>query len=156
MDDQTTMTTQQSDCGNYKGALPQCAPLAVSYVPMQGSNPPAYQSGEALTRGTLFPGLDLPFMNTVNTSNPYAGTPLGELMALQFIVKELQLYLDTHSGDADAFKALQSTLRLCEEGRKKYVQLYGPVTMSDLTACQSYTWISDPWPWDYAERTGKS
>ena len=92
---------------NYKsGMLPQCAPLASGHVPPQHEAKPCYGAHEALTRGTLFPGLDLPFMNKVNKSHPYAGTPLGELMALDFVVKELNLYLDTHKNDRQAFEMM--------------------------------------------------
>ena len=139
-------------CGYKEGPLPKCAPLAAAYVPMQGENPPTYESGEALTRGTLFPGLDLPFMNMINKTGPYAGTPMGELMALQFVIKELQLYLDTHKDDMDAFKALQDTIALYKEGKAAYVKLYGPLTITDMDQANRYTWICDPWPWDYADR----
>ena len=59
------------------GTLPGAsAPLAIAYVPMQTSATPAYEAAEALSRGTLFPGLDLPFMNIVNDTQPV--TPLTE------------------------------------------------------------------------------
>jgi len=137
-----------------EGSLPRRAPLAFAYVPYQDDNPPKYTSEDALTRGTLFPGLDLPFMNKVNSSNPYAGTPLGEIMALDFMIKELNLYLDTHPDDKEAFSLLQSVINLSEEGREKYVRLYGPITVKDLKKCGKYTWINGPWPWEYNERTG--
>ena len=60
-------------------------------------------------------------MNDPNVSNPYAGTPLGELMALDFMIDELNLYLDTHSDDTEAFSMLQSAIKLFEEGKEKYV-----------------------------------
>lgn len=136
------------------GSLPGRAPLAFPYVPFQDENPPKYSGEDALTRGTLFPGLDLPFMNKVNTSNPYAGTPLGELMALDFMIKELNLYLDTHPDDSDAFSLLQSVIKLSEEGREKYVRMYGPISLNDLKNCSKYVWLKGPWPWEYNERTG--
>ena len=132
-----------------------CAPLATSWVPPQGENPPMYAPSEALNRGTLFPGLDLPFMNMVNKTNPYAGTPLGELMALAFMVKELQLYLDTHPDDKDAFKALRDTLALKREAHERYVKLYGPLKIEDLENADRYSWLDGPWPWEYCERMGK-
>ncbi len=143
------------DCGYKCGMLPMCAPLATSWVPPQGTNPPMYSHEEALTRGTLFPGLDLPFMNMVNKSNPYAGTPLGELMALTFMVKELQLYLDTHPDDREAFKAMKDTLALKNEAWKRYVKMYGPLTVEDLEISDKYDWLQGPWPWEYCERSGK-
>ena len=94
--------TSASKCGYKSGMLPDCAPLGVAYVPMQQSATPAYDSAEALTRGTLFPGLDLPFMNMINNT-PEKSTPLRELMAIDFVLDELELYLDTHRKDAEAF-----------------------------------------------------
>ena len=70
------------------GTLPGAsAPLAIAYVPMQSSATPSYEAAEALSRGTLFPGLDLPFMNIVNDTQPV--TPLTELMAIDFVTDEL-------------------------------------------------------------------
>ena len=103
-------------CSTKEGALPACAPLGMSYVPVQRNADDTYDPNMALVRGTLFPGLDLPFMNVVNKGK-LTGTPLGELMALDFVIKELNLYLDTHKDDDEAFRTLQSTLALYEEGK---------------------------------------
>jgi spore coat protein JB len=149
-----TESNSDDECSYKSGELPMCAPLATSWVPMQQDDPPVYDSSKALTRGTLFPGLDLPFMNMVNQTNPYAGTPLGELMALQFVVRELHIYLDTHKNDKDAFKALKDTIALEQEGRRRYTKMYGPLTISDLVYSDTYNWIDDPWPWEYTEKTG--
>ena len=123
-------------------------------MPMQPENAPTYEPNVALNRGTLFPGLDLPFLNMINESNPYAGTPLGELMAIDFAIKELNLYLDTHRDDREAFDMLTSLIKLSETGHEKYVRLYGPLQVTDLKNMASFTWIDSPWPWEYCERTG--
>jgi len=141
---------QMTQCSSREGSLPKCAPLAMSYVPTQASVNPAYEPNKALLRGTLFPGLDLPFMNVVNKGN-LTGTPMGELMALDFVIKELNLYLDTHKDDMEAFETLKSTLALYEEGKKQYVKKYGPITIRDLKYADQFSWICDPWPWDYHE-----
>ena len=134
---------------NFKsGSLPSCAPLAMAYVPMQESVKPTYNTAEALARGTLFPGLDLPFMNMVNTGD-LTGTPLGELMALDFVAHELILYLDTHGEDSEAFDMLKNILELAKTARERYTKLYGPVATEDLAKAQSFTWLKNPWPWDY-------
>lgn len=106
------------NCGCKEGTLPDCAPLAMAYVPMQRSVKPVYSTAEALSRGTLFPGLDLPFMNMVNTGD-LTGTPLGEVMALDFVAQELALYLDTHSADEEAFELYKSILALVQDGQRK-------------------------------------
>ena len=84
------------------GSLPSRAPLASAYVPMQESVEPNYPPQTAIARGTLFPGLDLPFRGMVN--RPLPATPLGELMAIDFVADELSLYLDTHRNDREAFE----------------------------------------------------
>ena len=141
---------QMKPCSSKEGMLPRCAPLGMSYVPMQESASPAYEPNQALLRGTLFPGLDLPFMNVVNKGK-LTGTPLGELMAIDFVIKELNLYLDTHKDDAEAFQTLKTMLELYEEGKERYVKKYGPLTVYDLKYANTFTWLCDPWPWDYAE-----
>lgn len=139
---------RNNNSGAYKyGTLPQAAPLAMAYVPMQKSTVPSYEAGEALARGTLFPGLDLPFMNIVNDS--LKTNPRTELMAIDFVVDELELYLDTHTEDKEAFIMYQAFLSLKKEAHERYVNHYGPVQQCDMLGLNDYTWLSDPWPWDY-------
>ena len=130
------------------GILPSSAPLANPYVPFQHSNPQKYLPSKGIMRGTLFPGLDLPFHAMVNEGELW-GTPLAELMALDFAIKELQLYLDTHSKDKEALELMQSYIAMKREGTKKYVEQYGPVTIEDVEHAKSFTWLKDPWPWEY-------
>ena len=139
------------DCGGKNGALPSCAPLALAYVPMQQSSLPQYEPAKGIMRGTLFPGLDLPLFNIVNTGE-LANTPLGELMALDFASHELRLYLDTHADDTEAFSMLQELLKLAKEAHRRYTKLCGPVKPCDLLEAQSFTWLNNPWPWDYPEK----
>jgi len=121
-------------------------------VPMQESYEPMYDSAMALSRGTLFPGLDLPFMNSVNSAE-LKNTPLGDLMAVDFAANELLLYLDTHPDDAEAFSAYKDILTLQAKAHEKFVRLYGPVSHCDLSAAKSFTWLNNPWPWDYCAKT---
>lgn len=141
------MDKNRNDSSYRYGSLPGDAPLAAAYVPMQRSVSPAYDANEALSRGTLFPGLDLPLMNIVNKN--LKCTPLTEMMAIDFVVDELELYQDTHCDDSEAFAMYQTFLALQKEARQRYVQLYGPVTQSDMLGMRSYTWLNNPWPWDY-------
>ena len=141
------MQTESNGRCNYRnGVLPSCAPLARAYVPMQQSSAPQYDPADALKRGTLFPGLDLPFMNMVNMED-LNGTPLGEVMALCFASQELQLYLDTHPKDTEAFALLKSILSLAAEAKRRYTAKYGPLTPDDLLRSESFDWLEDPWPW---------
>ena len=134
------------------GSLPENFPLATSLTPIQRSASPAYEPQEALSRGTLFPGLDLPFMNMVNEDLP--ATPLTELMAIDFVKDELELYLDTHADDTEAFELYQTFLALGEEAGRRYAEMCGPITQSDLLGVDRYAWLDDPWPWDAEKRRG--
>ena len=130
------------------GRLPAMAPLANPYVPFQLNEPPKYNTNEAIVRGTLFPGLDLPFMGRVNKSN-LPSTPLVQLQTLAFVIQELALYLDTHRDDNDALELYRQYQREYNEGCKKYEQMYGP--LNHMTVGQGgYKWLDDPWPWEYA------
>ena len=132
------------------GSLPDRFPLATALTPMQDSADPAYESSEALSRGTLFPGLDLPFMNVVNPDLP--ATPMTEMMAIGFVVHELGLYLDTHAEDDEAFALFQSFLAMQKEARRRIIEICGPMKKTALIGADRYTWLLDPWPWDYSGR----
>ncbi|MBR6521546.1 MAG: spore coat protein CotJB [Oscillospiraceae bacterium] len=136
-----------NDCGYKCGALPECAPLAVAFVPMQEESTPQYKPAEALARGTLFPGLDLPWKNVVNQTGA-PDTPLGELQALGFVIHELGLYLDTHCDDAEALELFNKYVELYKTGEKRYVERYGPIRQMQAGG-EEYTWLCAPWPWEY-------
>ena len=128
------------------GILPSPAPLATSYVPMQGSSPARYPRMEALSEGTLFPGLNLPF-HLMQDGRDIARCPRTELMALSFVVTELGLYLDTHANDDEAFALYKRYTELLEQGRRTYVERYGPLEQVDSALDERYTWVDSPWPW---------
>ena len=99
-------TGASAGCPDSNGTLPSCAGLAVPYVPFQQNNPQKYSQSEALSNGTLFPGLNLPFRLKIEGST-LPDSPLTELQALEFVVMELGTYLDTHQDDAEAFRLFQ-------------------------------------------------
>lgn len=137
-----------SRCTDGNGMLPElCAPLAFPYVPMQCNNPKRYNNRDALERGTLFPGLDLPFHRELKTKFPAVNQALSELMALDFVIDELGLYLTTHRDDQEALNLYWEYIKLGKEGVKRYKEMYGPLRQTDITE-GSYRWLDDPWPWD--------
>ena len=136
-------------CGPDQGSLPGCcASLAFPYIPMQEKNPVRYSRMEALQTGTLFPGLDLPFKAAIQARTKLANTALVELMAIDFAIHELGMYLVTHANDQEVLQLYWSYIKLADEGREKYEKLYGPLMKTDLTPEDGFSWIKDPWPWD--------
>lgn len=129
------------------GILPSSAPLANPYVPFQQYDPNTYGAKTGLVRGTLFPGLDLPFLGMVNQDEK-SDTPMHELQALHFAMAELGLYLDTHPNDQQATELYRQYADLYQEGYTRFQQMYGPLCQKDAAASGTYTWMQDPWPWD--------
>ena len=142
------MVADKNDRCGCEGTLPAMAPLANPYVPFQMENPPRYEPRKALVRGTLFSGLDLPFMGMVN-KNEKPVTPLTELQTIAFAIQELALYLDTHREDKEAFDLYQTYQKLYHQGMQQYVENVGPLNHA-APAKGSYRWLDDPWPWEFA------
>ena len=143
------MDNNQQMCKGCEGRLPTMAPLANPYVPFQMENPPTYDARMGFVRGTLYPGLDLPFMGMVN-ENTQPETMLTDLQTLGFAVHELALYLDTHRKDADALNMFRSYQDMYCKMRQAYEEKYGPLNHMTGTG-KTYQWLSDPWPWEYAK-----
>ena len=143
------MDQKSQDKGYMDGRLPAAAPLANPYVPFQVKFTPNYSAQKALVRGTLFPGLDLPFMGMVN-KNELPVTPLSELQAMDFVINELALYLDTHRDDGEALDLYRAYQKMYKEGLVKYEKMYGPMKHKSVGE-GAYRWIDDPWPWEYAK-----
>ena len=136
-----------------EGRLPPSAPLANPYVPFQLENPPKYEPRQGLVRGTLYPGLDLPFQGRANTRE-LNNTPMTELQALQFAIQELALYLDTHREDRDALEVYRAYQQMYADCRRKLQPNQGPLSHMTVDDCQEYRWLDDPWPWEYSKNKG--
>ena len=139
---------QRSQDNGLDGRLPSMAPLANPYVPFQLENPPVYEARKGIVRGTLFPGLDLPFMGMINQKD-LPVTPLTELQTLAFAINELALYLDTHREDMEALEMYRTYQKMYAEGRKKYENECGPLYHMAISG-ESYRWLDDPWPWEFS------
>ena len=140
-------TKPSGACADGCGSLPSCAPLAVAYVPFQQTGSKKYDKTAALSNGTLFPGLNLPFhlkTEAVSVGN----APLAELQALCFVIAELGLYLDTHPTDREAFELYKDYVDMECEGRKRYEAIYGPITQTATANAENYVWLNNPWPWE--------
>ncbi|OLA27126.1 MAG: hypothetical protein BHW32_03775 [Firmicutes bacterium CAG:129_59_24] len=83
----------------------------------------------------------------MKTKFPAVNTALSELMALDFAIDELGLYLTTHPEDTEVLNLYWSYIKLGREGREAYEKQYGPILQTDVTP-GSFKWLDDPWPWD--------
>ena len=109
---ETSSCTPANGCPQNQGSLPGgCGALAFPFVAMQQQDPPRYDQREALQQGTLFPGLDLPFHKELRSRFPAANNALSELMALDFAIDELGLYLVTHADDQEGPRPVSGAVR---------------------------------------------
>ena len=133
-----------------EGRLPATAPLANPYVPFQNDNPKKYEPRKGLVRGTLFPGLDLPFLGMVNEQEKPV-TPMSELQTLAFVIQELALYLDTHRDDMQALETYREYQKMYEQCLQEYRKKRGPMNHMRVHEGNTYAWLDDPWPWEYCK-----
>ena len=130
-----------------QGRLPALAPLANAYVPFQNENPPMYDARKGWIRGTIFPGLDLPFMGMVNQKEKKM-TPMTQLQTMAFVIQELALYLDTHRDDEEALELYQAYQKMYHQAMMEYADEFGPINHQTPTK-GPYKWLDDPWPWEF-------
>ena len=141
------MARKNTDRMGFDGRLPEMAPLANPYVPFQLENPPKYDARKGMVRGTLFPGLDLPFMGMVNREkNP---TPSTEMQAMAFAIQELALYLDTHRNDSNALELYRSYQKMYNKCMRRWNEKHTPLNHRTENESPCYLWLDDPWPWEY-------
>ena len=139
-----------TSCPDQFGTLPACAGLAVPYVPFQQNNPKKYNQTDALSNGTLFPGLNLPFHLKVEGST-LPSTPLSELQALEFVILELGLYLDTHADDTEALTLFRQYVAMEKAAKAAYEDRFGPLLLTSAGKNNCFDWLQDPWPWNYEQ-----
>ena len=143
------MDSKRRSMEGTEGRLPSAAPLANPYVPFQMEDPPKYEARKGLVRGTLFPGLDLPFMGMVNKKELPA-TSLSDLQALGFAVQELALYPDTHRDDKEARMLYREYQQMYNKCKEEHGKKHGQMNHAMVSARDSFDWLDDPWPWEYA------
>lgn len=74
-----------------------------------------------------------------------------QIHALDFAILEMNLFLDTHPTDQTALTKRAQYLTERAEAVARYEAQYGPyeVTAKKVRNTDKWTWINDPWPWEY-------
>jgi spore coat protein JB len=73
---------------------------------------------------------------------------LEEIQAVDFVVVELTLYLDTHPTDAGAIQQYNQYAQLSKQLKQKFEMSFGPISSGGINYSSEYwTWKSGPWPW---------
>lgn len=72
---------------------------------------------------------------------------LYQIMALNFIITDLNFYLDLHPDKIEVFNLFKKYIKEKEDLCKEYTKKYGPLKLSDATG-DRFNWLNSPWPWD--------
>lgn len=75
---------------------------------------------------------------------------LRELMALDFMAVDLQLYLNTHPNDVAARNEYNNIIKVADQLRNQYQKLCGPLYSFRSPNIDGWRWLRDPWPWQYS------
>ncbi len=105
---------------------------------------------EGFLRGNMFRNEYKPYKNlTYYKLNPKNEKEkmLYKIMALSFAINDLNLYLDLHPDNKEAFDLFKKYIQDKKVLVKEYTKNYGPLTL-DKTVGSKYNWIDSPWPWD--------
>ena len=67
---------------------------------------------------------------------------------LCFVVVDMQLYLDTHPEDEEAFCYFKEAVEMYEKAKKKFEEAYGPLTATASAKHEHFSWADMPLPWE--------
>ena len=73
---------------------------------------------------------------------------LKKVQMLSFVVKDVQLYLDTLPNDEAALNFFAKYNELSQQAQMEFTAAYGPLRISDVDIKDHWSWIEKPWPWE--------
>lgn len=74
---------------------------------------------------------------------------LRQIQIYAFAVNEAILYLDTHTDDAAALAYYDKYRARLREAIRTYEENYGPITADTVNTANGWSWVKEPWPWEY-------
>ncbi|MBE7066722.1 MAG: spore coat protein CotJB [Ruminococcaceae bacterium] len=79
-------------------------------------------------------------------------TLMREIMALDFALNDLKLYLNTHPDDEKSIELFNKIATKGKELFDTYQSMYGPLIAEMYTGSEhTWDWIECPWPWNKKE-----
>lgn len=72
---------------------------------------------------------------------------LEQIQQLQFVVIELNLFLDTHPDNTTALRDYNTTVTKLKRVQNLYNRHYGMLTPINISR-NGWDWVESPWPWE--------
>ena len=74
---------------------------------------------------------------------------LMNIMKNDFMLVDLQLYLDNHPNCTAALEDFNQFSRISMELKEQYHQMYGPLlNFGYMDSEIPWQWVDEPWPWE--------
>ena len=73
---------------------------------------------------------------------------LKQIMEVDFMIKDLNLYLNTHPCSTKAIQLFNEFQKKSKKLREIYAENYGPLKIEDNLDNDTWQWIKSPWPWE--------
>ena len=108
-----------------------------------------YDIDEAFIKGNAYPNLYKPYKNYVPSNvkvDSQRERALLEIQKLDFMINELNLYLDLYPDDESVYRLFKEYVDRCKKKKEEYTRTYGPIMLEDLT--NEYEWSTGVWPWE--------
>ncbi|MGO4886413.1 spore coat protein CotJB [Anaerobacillus sp. MEB173] len=73
---------------------------------------------------------------------------MEQLQAIDFVLVELTLYLDTHPNDVEAIRQFNTCAKQRKYIKRQVEAIYGPLQQygNSYSGCP-WNWNDSPWPW---------
>ncbi|AIM15470.1 MULTISPECIES: spore coat protein CotJB [Neobacillus] len=73
---------------------------------------------------------------------------MEQLQAVDFVLVELSLYLDTHNDDLEAIKQFNHYAKERKRLKKMFESKFGPLQQfGNSFSAYPWNWDDSPWPW---------
>ena len=74
---------------------------------------------------------------------------LYEIMALDFALTDLKLFLNSHPDDANSIELFNNIVNKRKVMVDSYQSMFGPLVAETYAGSEStWDWVDIPWPWD--------
>lgn len=73
---------------------------------------------------------------------------LKRVQICDFVLTDVQLYLDSHPCDRAALAYYQKYVAMREQAWKAYTEKFGPLVATDSVCQDRWDWVDGPWPWE--------
>lgn len=75
---------------------------------------------------------------------------LHEIGVIDFVIVEMNEYLDTHPTDKEAMEYISHYVHMKNQAMMEYASAFEPLRIDNMDSCKhnEWKWATTPWPWE--------